>query len=93
MAVVGTATLDFGASGSAFNSVAVTGQASILTSSVAEAFFMGDTSTDHTVEDHIITGSLCKLICSSLVAGTGFTIFASAEQTLYGKYTVHWVWT
>lgn len=94
MADTGTATIDFGAfPGSNEASVAVTGQASILLTSKAEAFFMADdTSVDHTANDHKYAGNFINLSCGGLVAGTGFTIYGRSLEKMTGEWSVRWVW-
>ncbi len=89
----GTATVDFGTGGSNEASVAVTGEASILVTSKAEAFVMGDdTSADHTASDHRYFGVFAALTCGTPTAGVGFTIYARSVEKLRGKWTVRWVW-
>ena len=90
----GTATIDFGAApGSNEASVSVTGQASIGTSSKAEAWVMGDdNSVDHTASDHRYFPVLASLTCGTPVAITGFTIYARSTQKLTGAWTLRWVW-
>jgi hypothetical protein len=90
---VGTATLDFGSTPADEASVAVTGQAGILTTSHVEAFFMQETTSDHGVDEHAEAAALCPLICSDLIAGTGFTIRAHPLAMLgTGTFKVRWVW-
>lgn len=87
----GTATLNFGsAPGTNFVSVAVIGQGSISGTSHVEAFMMGDSTATHNATEHMLAP--IKLTCGSVVAGTGFTIFASTEWRLTGTFTVRWVW-
>jgi hypothetical protein len=92
----GTATLTFGtaASLSIDTSIAVTGQATISGTSKCEAYFMDDATSDHSADEHILAASMMDLVCGSVVAGTGFTIFANAreKQGLVGSWTVRWVW-
>jgi len=89
----GTATLDFGPTPTDEASVTITGQASILASSHIEAFFMGDTTADNGVDEHEEAGSLCPLVCGSVVAGTGFTIKAHSLAALgTGLFNVRWAW-
>lgn len=88
----GTATIDFGA-GSNEASVSVTGQASILATSKADAFVMADDATvDHTASDHRYFDALAGLTCGTPTAGVGFTIYATSTQKLEGTYQVRWVW-
>lgn len=90
----GTATIDFGAAPSANEaSVAITGQGSILITSKAEAYIMGDdTSTDHTAADHRYAAALIGLTCGTPSAGTGFTIYGRCLDKINGKFTLRWVW-
>lgn len=93
----GTGTLTFGTAASLdiYATAAVTGQAAILSGSKCEAYFMGDTTTDHSADEHILAASMMDLVCGDIVAGTGFTIHAWAreKQGLVGSWTVQWVWT
>lgn len=91
---VGEATIDFGTfPGSNEASVAVTGQAGILTTSHAFAFIQSnDTTTDHTANDHAYAGALISLVCGSFVAGTGFTLRAICPNRLCGTFKVRFMW-
>lgn len=88
----GTATIDFGAApGQNTASVAVTGQAAILSGSKAEAFLMAAASADHTAAEHAL--GLFSLVCGDISPGTGFTIYATSFVTrLTGQWGVQWVW-
>jgi hypothetical protein len=90
----GFSTIDFGAApGSNEASVAVTGQASILVTSKAEAWVMADdTSADHTASDHRYFPALAALTCGTPTAATGFTIYARSPHKLTGQWKVRWVW-
>lgn len=93
MGAVGTATLDFGAfPGANEASVSVTGQAAIAADSFAEAWFMRDTTGDHTADDHAWAAFFAALSTGNLVAGTGFTIRAVSTEKLTGTFQVRWVW-
>ena len=94
MSATGIASLNFGTfPGAQEASVAVTGQGSILATSKAEAFFMGDDfTTDHSVNDHRYVGLFAGLSCGTPTAGAGFTIHARSTQKLQGTYQVRWVW-
>ena len=92
----GTATLTFGtaASRDIYAEAVVTGQAGILSTSKAEAYFMAVTTADHSADEHILAASMMDLVCGAVVAETGFTIYAWAreKQGLVGGWTVHWIW-
>lgn len=90
----GTATLSFGAApGTNIIELAVTGQAGIGTGSVIKAWFAADSTTDHNAYEHgIIFPSRVGLACGNIVAGAGFTIYASTELRLTGDVTCRWEW-
>lgn len=89
----GSTTIDFGAwPGSCEASVAVTGETSISTTSLAEAFLMREASSDHTAEDHSYAALWVALTCGTPTAGVGFTIYARASDPLSGTFKVRWVW-
>ena len=91
-ATTGTAALDFGsAPGTNIATTSITSQASITTSSYAEAFLMGDASTTHNAYEHMIVP--IEIRCTQPVAGSGFDIWASSDLRLTGKFNVRWVWT
>jgi hypothetical protein len=87
----GTGTLAFGAApGGSYLEVVVTGQTGILTSSHVEAFMQADTTADHNEVEHAIVP--IQLRAGTIVAGVGFTVYASTEWRLTGDFTFHWVW-
>jgi len=91
MGAKGTTTIDFGSSpGVNLATTVITGQTAISSNSDVEAWMMADITADHTDVEHIMVDM--KLICGSLVAGTGFTIYATSSQRLTGLWNVHWVW-
>lgn len=93
MSNTGSATIDFGAwPGSNETSVDVTGQATITALAFVEAFFMADTSADHTASDHRYAGNFINLSCGNVVAGTGFTIYARSTEKMTGEWAVRYVW-
>lgn len=89
----GTSTIDFGSfPGANEASVAVTGQTSILSNSVAEAYIMSEASANRTANDHRYVGLYITLTCGDVVAGTGFTIYARSLDKMTGQYSIRWVW-
>lgn len=91
MPATGFTTLDFGAApGGNVATIAVTGQASIVSGSIAEAFMMGDSTVHHNADEHALVP--LKLSCSAVVAATGFTITAVSDWRLTGTFKVRWVW-
>jgi len=74
MGASGTATLDFGASpGKSDASVAVTGQAGIVSASLVEAWPRLVASADHSADEHMV--ETLKVTAGNIVVGTGFTIY------------------
>ena len=93
MGAQGTATLDFGSTPTDEATIAVTGQGSIAAGSHAEAFFMRETTGDNGVEEHEGMAIYCRLVCGDVVAGTGFTIYATMLAGFAtGQFAVRWVW-
>ena len=94
MGATGSAIVDFGAfPGSAQANVVVTGQASIVSGSKAEAWLdpTATATADHSQDEHIVID--LDVRCAALVAGTGFTIWATSRSGLtYGQFNVSWVW-
>lgn len=90
----GQVTLDFGAApGANEASVAVTGLADILVTSLCEAFVMGgDSSGDHTADDHKYYPALAGLSCGTPTAGVGFTIYGRSTHKLTGEWAVRYVY-
>ena len=85
---LGTATLNFGATPTSTGSIAVTGQTGIAAGSHVDAFFMRETVNEEAGSTFI------SLNCGTIVAGTGFTIYASIlEGMADGTFTVHWRWS
>ena len=91
----GTVELDFGAfPGVNEASVAVTGQATILGTSKAEAYMMGDdTSTDYTAADVRWLSALVGLTCGTPTVGVGFTVYGRSTEQLQGKIPLRYVWS
>ena len=102
MGAQNTTTIDFGAfPGKTDATVAVTGQASILAGSLVEAWIFPTATADHSADEHWVDPPI--VIAGNVVAGTGFTIYATANiydadnkyassPRVYGKWTVAWVW-
>jgi len=93
MGAQGTATLNFGATPIDEATIAVTGQAGIIAGSHVEAFFMRETATGNGVEEHEAMAIYCPLTVGSIIAGTGFTIYATMLAGFAtGQFAVRWVW-
>lgn len=77
----GTTTIDFGAfPGKSDASVAITGQASILTGSVVDAWLVATATADHTADEHLV--ETIRVTAGNIVAATGFTIYATNTSQL-----------
>jgi hypothetical protein len=91
MSTQGTATVDFGSSGALDASVAVTGQAAILTSNLVEAWLSMAASANNT-GDNAFAENL-EVRAGNIVAGTGFTIYVKCTfGKAFGQYNINWVW-
>lgn len=70
----GTAILNFGAfPGSSDTSVAVTGQAGIVSGSIVEAWIRPVDTADHSADEHMV--ETIKVFAGNISAGVGFTIY------------------
>lgn len=99
MGAQGTATLDFGTfPGASDTSVAVTGQAGIVAGSLVEAWIRPVATADHSADEHLMED--IEVVAGNIVAATGFTVYGlhrnhsvgGADTTIYGLWTVAWVW-
>lgn len=94
--VVGQTLIDFGAfPGGSDTSIAVTGQAAIVSGSKVDAWITPIATVDHTVDDHIAEPP--RIYAGNIVAGVGFTIYAVCDNRFsdvlsFGKWTVNWSW-
>jgi hypothetical protein len=90
VSATGQTTIDFG-TGNTDVSVAVTGQASILAGSLAEAWLFPSVTASNEIDNHLIDD--ITVIAHSVVAGTGFTIFVKCNNGLaHGIFNVAWIW-
>lgn len=96
MGAQGTTPITFGAfPGSQQTSVPVVGQTAILSGSMVYAWLYPLATSDHSVDEHLLDDAFIQVKAANVVAGQGFTIFATARPgapLLYGVYTVAWVW-
>ena len=93
MGAKGNTTVDFGAHPGAIDTtVTVTGQTSITSESLAEAWLFPNGGTaDHSNDEHLVDGPL--VMVSDIIPGSGFTIRAYARNgPLTGQWGVGWVW-
>lgn len=75
----GTSQVDFGV-GSLHTTLAVTGQAAILASSLVFCWIKPEATVEHTADEHI--AELIQVLASNVVAGVGFTIHAQATREI-----------
>lgn len=92
MGAQGTATIDFGAfPGLDTASVVITGQAGIVSGSLAEAWIRPVATGDHSVDEHRMLPF--NVVADTIVAATGFTIFCSTKgPRLTGQFNLNWCW-
>lgn len=89
----GTAVIDFGGfPGSNETFTNVTGLTTISATSKVEAYFMADTTSDHTQGDHMYAPLFISLTCGPPGAGIGFAIYARSTQKMQGTFQVRFVW-
>lgn len=85
----GKTLLDFGAfPGASDASVAVTGQAGIVSGSVVSAWIIPEATVDHSADEHIL--ETLRAFAGNIVAGTGFTIYGvndSQRNEPIGQHT------
>jgi hypothetical protein len=75
------AILDFGAfPGATDCSLAITGQASILSGSDVEAWLVPVATADHSADEHLVEH--LRILAGNIVAGTGFTIYALDDNQI-----------
>lgn len=90
----GEAIISFGATPSTEASVAVTGQAAILATSLVEAWIMGASTSDNNEGEHLFAGVSLKLTVGIPTASTGFTIYATSTAGMAtGDFKIKWVWS
>jgi hypothetical protein len=92
-AVVGPATVDFGTGGTEA-SVVVIGQATIASTSKIQVWIQENSTASNTTTDHLFAAVALRFAAGAIVAGTGFTIYAtSIAGFAAGQFTVNWSWT
>lgn len=90
----GIAVADFGAApGMCYAKVDVTGIGAISSTNYAEAFIMGDVTSDHNADEHWVIGGHTRLVVAEPVNGVGFTIHAFSQLRLTGQVEIRWVWS
>jgi hypothetical protein len=77
----GSTTVNFGAfPGASDTSATITGQATITTSNLVEAWIYPVATADHSVDEHWVETIDCK--AGSIVNGVGFTIWAKNNNQI-----------
>jgi hypothetical protein len=94
MGAQGTATLAFGSTPVKEVSVAVTGQGSIVSGSLAEAWVMRASTGSNDADAHDQLAMLFELTVGDIIAGTGFTIKARSrfDFTVIDDFIIAWAW-
>lgn len=96
MGAQGTTTIDFGAHpGATHATVAVAGQAGIVSGSLVEAWIRPEATAGHSADEHMV--EQIKVVARDIVAGTGFTIHGiethgATAGKLCNSFTVAWCW-
>jgi hypothetical protein len=88
----GSVILDFGPEPGSNEAVVTVSDATIDASALAEAFYMADTTADHTSNDHTYAALITKLTCGAVTAGVGFTVYARSTEKMAGTFSIRWVW-
>lgn len=90
----GTAEVDFGAyPGGSDAEFAITGQGSILSGSIVEAWLHPIDNADRTAGEHLALSELVDVTAYLVVVGTGFTIHIHVRhEMIVGKVSVWWAW-
>lgn len=84
MGAQGTTTVNFGAFPGGYDtSVVITGQASIVSGSLVEAWIRPEATADHTADEHLVEH--IKVIAGNISAGVGFTIYAFNDTHIIQK--------
>lgn len=87
----GTASIDFGATpGTNFVSVNILGQTGITGTSKVKVFKAIQATASHNEYEHVVVP--LNLSAGNIVAGTGFTIYATTDLRLDGTFNVNWEW-
>jgi len=87
----GSAVLDFGVTpGTNFVSVNVTGQTLITGTSKIKAYKAIQATATHNEYEHILVP--LNIAVGNIVAGTGFTIYATTDLRLDGTFNINWEW-
>jgi hypothetical protein len=84
----GVATLDFGTFPGS-NEASVRVDADVNETVTPIAFFMSDTSEDHSENDHRYASLFIRLTCSA-GDGSGFTIYGISQYQMEGRFQIHW---
>src|SRR5262245_12320257 len=79
MGAQGSTTVNFGSfPGASDTSTTITGQGSIGSGSLLEAWVLPIATADHSVDEHIVDPPMAT--AGNIVAGTGFTLYAAARD-------------
>lgn len=86
----GTVEIDFGTSpGTNYITSIITGQTSILTTSIVKAWITGSTTMHNEIEHIIIP---FRVTITNIINSTGFTINVFSDYRLTGTFRVQYEW-
>jgi hypothetical protein len=89
----GTVTIDFGVFPGSQEAAIAFADATISGTSKIEAYVMaGDSTTDHTANDHKYLG-LWVTFTAEPIAGVGGTIYARALDKMTGTFKLRYIWS
>lgn len=93
MGAQGHTTVDFGATPTGgMVTIAITGQAGILSTSDVEAWIRCEDSSNHSADEHIAEN--LKVRAGKIIVGTGFGITVECTYGhTKGVFNVSWVWS
>lgn len=94
MSTQNIATVDFGPTPSETAQVAVTGQTSIVSGSLVEAWLVRNSTADNNTDMHELLARFFSISVGDIVAGTGFTIklWSRYGFKATGTFLIPWVW-
>lgn len=85
----GSTSIDFGAQPGTQRAVVTVNHASVLTTSMIEAFLMSAGTGDNGAYEHEMVPM--RLTCGNIVNATSFDIVGVCEWPLHGTWNVYWV--
>ena len=90
--VAGSAVISFGSFPGTNEASVIISSPTILATSIPNAYLAAVATSDHTVSDHTYAQGLVALSVGAIIAGVGFTIYATCEEEMEGTFNVNWNW-